>query len=251
MAIIYEVNPPRTDPQETLDERISAQMSRVDEISSICDGIHVTDSVLGRRRASAISIASRIKQVHQNLQITVSMRTRDRDITEIIRQAEECAAAGISGILVLMGDPASDAIGANSNLVPSMVAGRLARIWKSDLQIYLSLPANPNFAKIQKKINAEPTGFVTQVIHTEQQAVRICDMLKPIGFRIVPCVLLPSAKNEASARFLGLDWSSYRNDPLQFARRIHDIAGDILITSPNDFAAARELLYRAKYSASG
>jgi homocysteine S-methyltransferase len=54
--------------------------------------------------------------------------------------------------------------------------------------------------------------------------------------------MLPSEKNEGSAKFLNLDWSGYKENPAGFIRDIHEIAGDVLITSPSDFAFAKETL---------
>lgn len=250
MPILYEVNPPRVASGTDLDERINAQMLRIDEISGLCGGIHVTDSVLGRRRIQAITIAKMVRDRHPGMQITISMRTRDRRMDDMTGLVEECMAYGIDGMLVLMGDPSLDGR-PDSGIIPSYAAGRLVSGYGGDLKIYLSLPASPDYSKIQKKIRAGPAGFVTQVIRSEQQVVRMCEMLVPGGFEIIPCVLLPSAKNAPSAEFLGLDWSTYEPDPAKFVTRVHRVAGNVLITSPNDFAAARDVLQRAKYLASG
>jgi homocysteine S-methyltransferase len=110
------------------------------------------------------------------------------------------------------------------------------------MDLYLSLPSNPDFNKIQKKIDAEPTGFITQVIQSIDEVSRITDNLKSKGFRIIPCVLLPSEKNAKSAELLQLNWSEYKNSVQDFIKQVHQIAGDVLITSPNDFNFAREVL---------
>ena len=94
----------------------------------------------------------------------------------------------------------------------------------------------------QKKINAKPKGCFTQVVSSKAMVQRITDYLKPSGFRIIPCLLLPSEKNSKSAEFLKIDWSDYKNNFLEFAHQIHDLAGDILISSPNDFKGAHEIL---------
>jgi homocysteine S-methyltransferase len=68
------------------------------------------------------------------------------------------------------------------------------------------------------------------------------DNLKPKGFKIIPCVLLPSEKNAKSAQFLKLDWSEYKNTVEDFINQVHQMAGEVLITSPNDFNYAKEIL---------
>lgn len=242
MTVSYEINPPRitNERQEDLKDSISRQLERVDEIAPFCGGIHVTDSVLGMRRVSAMRVARRIKERHCSLQITISMRVRDRTMREVEGLVEEAASAGIDGVLILMGDPPQHPR-PDSGLIPSEVARRLAAS-SPGTRLYLSLPSSPNFTKIRRKIAARPEGFVTQVIRSEEQVRRLCDMLKPWGFRIIPCIMLPSERNAGSAKILGLDWSSYRSDPTGFVSRVHEAAGDVLITSPSDFAMARDTL---------
>ncbi|HSD04788.1 MAG TPA: 5,10-methenyltetrahydrofolate synthetase, partial [Nitrosopumilaceae archaeon] len=96
--------------------------------------------------------------------------------------------------------------------------------------------------KIHKKIEAQPKGFVTQVISSVDQVTRIVDKLKPQGFKIVPCVLLSSEKNSKSAKMLNLDWSSYSNDVVGFINKVNKIAGNVLVSSPSDFSGALEVL---------
>ena len=83
---------------------------------------------------------------------------------------------------------------------------------------------------------------MTQVIHSAKQVVRISNELKPKGFQIIPIVLLPSEKNVKSTEFLELDWSGYKDRVSEFIHEIHEISGDVLITSPNDFGFAKEVL---------
>ena len=154
----------------------------------------------------------------------------------------DAVTGGLNGVLVLKGDPSKNEV-KESGLIPSQTVKHFKELgFGKKIDLYLSLPSNPNFDKIQKKIDAEPTGFVTQVIHSIEEVSRIVDKLKPIGFRIIPCVLLPSEKNEKSAKFLNLDWSSYSDSAVDFVKKVNKIAGEVLITSPNDFAYAKEVL---------
>jgi len=97
---------------------------------------------------------------------------------------------------------------------------------------------------MHKKIEAQPKGFVTQVISSIDQVTRMVDTLKPQGFKIIPCVLLASEKNTKSAQMLNLDWSGYNKDMAEFVKQIDKIAGNVLISSPNDFAGALDLLHK-------
>ncbi len=246
MAVIYEINPPKIPDVKTSNVEINSLLAklvqRVADISTLCDGIHVTDSVLGTRRVSALTTGKMLKTNHPNLQITISMRVRDKDMDSIKQIVQESIDLKLDGILVLKGDPSKENP-TDSGLIPSHVVKQLNELgYGKKMNFFLSLPSNPDFEKIQKKINATPKGFMTQVIHSTEQVQRISNKLRTRGFRIIPCILLPTEKNENSAKFLELDWSGYKENPANFIRQIHDIAGDVLITSPNDFTFAKETL---------
>jgi homocysteine S-methyltransferase len=247
MVVIYEINPPKIPEgikvsSDETNSLLSKLVQRVSDISMLCDGIHVTDSVLGTRRVSALTTGKILKTNHPNLQITISMRVRDKDMNSIKHIVQESIDHKLDGILVLKGDPSKDNP-TDSGLIPSNVVKQLNELgYGKKMNLFLSLPSNPDFEKIQKKITAEPKGFMTQVIHSTEQVQIIFDKLRHGGFRIIPCVLLPTEKNENSAKFLELDWSSYKKDPANFIRQIHNITGDVLITSPNDFTFAKEVL---------
>lgn len=249
MAVIYEINPPKIpDNVKPSDDEINSLLSkllqRVSDISALCDGIHVTDSVLGTRRVSALTTGKLLKTIHPNLQITISMRVRDKDMNLIKQIVQESIESELDGILVLKGDPSQENP-IDLGLIPSQVVKQLNELgYGKKINFFLSLPSNPNFEKIQKKITAAPKGFMTQVIHSTEQVQRISDKLRSSGFRIIPCILLPTEKNENSAKFLELDWSGYKESPANFIKDIHKIAGDVLITSPNDFAFAKDTLQK-------
>ena len=247
MTIIYEINPPKIpegmdESSGEVKERLEKLMKKVSDISSLCGGIHITDSVLGTRRVSALTAGEILKKNHPDLQITISMRVRDRDMDEIKKIIRKSTDMKLDGILILKGDP-SKGNPYDSGLIPSQVVKELNNSeFSGETNFFLSLPSNPNFEKIQRKISAKPAGFMTQVIHSAQQVQRISEKLRPQGFRIIPCILLPSEKNNGSAKFLNLDWSEYNENPAKFIEEIHSISGDVLITSPSDFAFAKETL---------
>ena len=169
------------------------------------------------------------------------MRVRDRNLNDIEKIVEKSIGT-VDGILILMGDK-SDTISNKAELVPSQVVKALNdNGLGKKIKLFLSIPSNPNFAKIQKKIAAKPTGFFTQVIYSRDQIGKIADNLKPSGFEIIPCLLLPSQNNLKSAEFLKIDWSNYKENVLVFINEIHSITGDLLITSPNDFKRAYETI---------
>ena len=247
MTLRYEINPPKITQTSSLSQEDTLKLLdkvklRVSEISTLCDGVHFTDSVLGIPRISPITTGELIRKSNQKIEITVSLRVRDKNLTTLRQLMDDAVSGRLNGVLILKGD-ASPNEQKDSGLIPSSTVKYFKELgFDKKIDIFLSLPSNPNFDKIQKKIDAEPTGFITQVIHSADEVSRIVDTLKPSGFKIIPCVLLPSEKNAKSAQFLKLDWSEYKNSVEDFIKQVHQIAGDVLITSPNDFNYAKEIL---------
>ena len=241
MTVRYEINPPKiSDPPS----RIQLLDERIEQISRFCDGIHVTDSVLGIERISPLIIGSEIKQKFPRLNVTISLRVIDKTISEITDIVDSAINANIDGILILMGDP-SPKNDYTSGVIPSFAVKHLVQNgFNEKINLFLSLPSKPNFEKISKKIESKPNGFVTQVVHDISQVKRLDDYLKPKNFEIIPCLLFPSEKNSRSAEFLNLDWSNYEDNFSSFVLEIESITGDVLLTSPNDFKGALDFLTR-------
>ena len=247
MTLRYEINPPKITQNSSLSQEDTLKLLdkvklRVSEISTLCDGVHFTDSVLGIPRISPIITGELIRKSNQKIEITASLRVRDKNLATLRQLMDDAVSGGLNGVLILKGD-ASPHEQKDSGLIPSSIVKYFKELgFDKKIDIFLSLPSNPNFDKIQKKIDAEPAGFITQVIHSAEEVSRIVDTLKPSGFKIIPCVLLPSEKNAKSAQFLKLDWSKYKNSVEDFIKQVHQIAGEVLITSPNDFNYAKEIL---------
>ncbi len=239
MNVRYEINPPKISDDGQDIRKVLFQ--RIETISHVCSGIHLTDSVLGIPRVSPFKIARQIRESNKNIKLTCSLRVRDRNLNDIEKIVQQSVGT-VDGILVLMGDK-SNTISNKDELVPSQVVKTLNdNGLGKKIELFLSIPSNPNFTKIQKKIDAKPVGFFTQVIYSKDQIKKIASNLKPNGFNIIPCILLPSQNNLKSAEFLKIDWSNYQEDVVGFINEIHSITGDILITSPNDFKGAHETL---------
>jgi len=237
MTVRYEINPPKIS-DDGQDVR-NVLFERIESISSVCNAIHLTDSVLGIPRVSPFEIARQIRESNKNIKLTCSLRVRDRNLNDIEKIVQQSVGM-VDGILVLMGDR-SDTISNKAELFPSQVVKALNdNGLDKKIELFLSIPSNPNFTKIQKKIDAKPIGFFTQVIHSKNQIEKISDKLN--DFKIIPCLLLPSENNLKSAEFLKIDWSDYKEDILGFINEIHSITDDVLITSPNDFKRAYETI---------
>jgi len=240
MTIRYEANPPKILPEINTDESIIKFIKKIKIISKKCDAVHLTENVLGFQRVSPIKVGEIIRTEIPDLPITVSLRVRDKNEKEISEFVNNCISIGISGILILMGDP-SQSGKQDSGQIPSTVVKRLREQGiGSQIDLYLSISNKPNFAKITKKIEANPKGFMTQVIQNLEQVQNLADNLKE--FSIIPIILFPSEKNEKSAKFLNLDLSKYSQKFEELVRKTHKITGDVLITSPSDFNGLSEFL---------
>ena len=243
MTIRYEANPPKILPDVNTDESIQKFVEKIKIISKKCDAIHLTENVLGFQRVSPIEAGKIIKKEIPNLPITVSLRVRDKSENEISEFVDNCISIGFSGILILMGDP-SQTGGKDSGQIPSLTVKRLReRGVDSKIDLYLSISNKPNFSKIGKKLDANPKGFMTQVIQNIEQVQELSKNLK--GFSIIPILLYPSPKNEKSAKFLSLDLVTYGKEFEELLNKTQEITGDVLLTSPSDFSGLNEFLEKA------
>ena len=240
MTIRYEANPPKILPDVDTNESIAKFVKKIKIISENCNAIHITENVLGHQRVSPVKVGKIIREEMPEVPITVSLRVRDKSESEILEFVDSCITIGISGILVLMGDPSKNGKH-DSGLVPSAVVKKI-REKRADAKIdlYLSISNEPDYSKIGKKIEARPKGFMTQVVHNVEQVQNLSDNLN--GFYVIPIILFPSEKNEKSAKFLNLKLSSYREGFDELVKQAQKITGDILITSPNDFNGLNEFL---------
>lgn len=244
--IRYEANPPKILPDVNLDNATLEFVNKIKTISTNCDALHLTENVLGFHRMSPIEIGKIIKNNIPNLPITTSLRVRDKTEDQIELFVENCIDAGFSSILVIMGDPSQDGR-PDSGEIPSKVVKRLSSQGiDSKIDLYLSIPNEPNFAKLEKKIDANPKGFITQVIQSTKQVQNIHDNLS--SFNIIPILLFPSKKNIKSAKFLDIDFTIYENHFEEFVSNIHKITGDVLITSPNDFNGLESFLHNRNFT---
>ncbi len=240
MAIRYEANPPKILPGVDRDKAVAAFMDRIMEVSQRCDAIHLTENVLGHHRVSPIEVGRMIKKEIPDIPITASLRVRDKNREMISEIVDECVSIGFAGVLVLMGDPSRTRTG-DSGEIPSDTVRRLRNDGvDKKIDLYLSIPSNPDPSKIVKKIEAHPRGFMTQVVHNLGQVQNLVNVLD--GFSVIPILLYPSAKNAGSAKFLNLDLGSYGRRFDEFVREVHDTTGDVLITSPSDFGGLSEFL---------
>ena len=243
MTIRYEANPPKILPGVDTNESIAKFIKKIKIISKKCDAIHLTENVLGYQRVSPIEVGKIIRKEIPDIPITVSLRVRDKSEKEISEFVENCISIGFSGILALMGDR-SQTGKPDLGQIPSTIVKRLKEQGiDSKIDLYLSISNEPDFSKIRKKLEANPKGFMTQVVQNLEQVQNLSDNLKE--FSVIPIILFPSEKNQKSAKFLNLDFSSYSQGFEEFVKKVHNITGDVLITSPSDFNGLNEFLEKS------
>jgi len=243
MTIRFEANPPKILPNVDTNESIQKFVEKIKIISKKCDAIHLTENVLGFQRVSPIEAGKIIRKKIPNLPITVSLRVRDKSDSEISEFVDDCISIGFSGILILMGDPSQTGKG-DSGQIPSLTVKKLREQGvDSKIDLYLSISNKPNFSKIGKKLEANPKGFMTQVIQNIEQVQDLSENLK--GFSVIPILLYPSPKNEKSAKFLKLDLASYSKEFEGLLNQTQKITGDVLLTSPSDFRGLNEFLEKS------
>ena len=246
--IRFELNPPKTVQNcyfevQDLQQSCSLLVNRANELVGLVDGIHLTDSVLGVPRISGISFAHFIRRSGNTLPISCSVRARDRNYTSFMQFVGDAILMGLESILILKGDELGPD-SSTSNLKPTEILSVL-QSEKYDRCINFSLAA-PSKVKdknlIEKKLRSRPYSLVTQSIESLADLGELADLAKQHGIRTVACIMVPSEKNLKSAQMIRLDWNKYSNDPVSFIIEAKKIADEVLLTSPNHFAAAVDVL---------
>jgi 5,10-methylenetetrahydrofolate reductase len=249
LIINYELNPPKILPKDyfsysNLLDDIDNVKKKVNTLHEYSNCIHFTDSVLGIPRLSSITMASIIKKDNDRINISCSIRTRDRNLTSMYQAISDSILYNIESLLILLGDQPINDLGNYDLLKPSRVVNLLnSQEFRKSIKLNLSIPNKiRNINTIQKKIDAKPYAFVTQSIQSLNDLENITDLVRPFNIKIIACIMLPSQKNKRSAELIGLNWQEYEKEPIEFIINCGKIADEVLLTSPNHFALATEIL---------
>jgi len=252
MRITYELNPPKVVKGDSFDLlRLNLEMEyligRASSLNGFVDAIHLTDSVLGMPRVSSVTAANYIKRSGNSINLSCSLRVRDRNLTSTSQFVCDAILMGMKSLLILTGDEPPDGP-KDSGLKPSDVLKVLqSRKYDTAVDLNLSIPNKiKNRSSIQKKIEARPHAFITQSIVSLSDLGEIVDIAKPSGIKVVACIMAPSEKNKSSAIMIGLNWKEYEKNPIDFIRQAGKIANEVLITSPNSFTSGIDLLKELK-----
>ncbi len=258
MNVIYEINPPKilhgsVININTINQEIEKFLYRTQILTKHTNSIHITDSVLGIPRISSVHGAALITDYLKNdqLKISCSVRTRDRNINSLIQFATQSVYLGIKDLLFIMGDKPqlNNKIPVDTPLSkPTDVIKILNSLGYSDLiNLNLSIPNKIiNVNNLIKKTQANPYGFITQSISSVQEVKDIKKLLEPSPIKLIPCIMIPSEKNNQAAKMIGLDWKGYENNLLEFILQVGDLVDHILITSPNSFSEGVDLISKIK-----
>jgi len=255
MKIVYELNPPKLVTGERFDllqlnSDIQTMAVRAEQLSGFISGIHLTDSVLGMPRMSSVTAARYIKEhVKMSATLSCSIRVRDRNFTSLCQSVSDAILVGAESVLILMGDEAVATPG-DSGLRPSNAVKMLKKEgYGLNIKLDLSFPAkvkNKGTNSIRNKLEVIPHSFVTQSITSLSDLGEIIDLAKPYGIKITAVVMVPSEKNRQSASLIGLDWSEYENNSVDFVRQAAKMSDSVILTSPNSFRSGLELLRQLK-----
>ena len=267
MNIIYELNPPKIlhgeiSNMSSLKLEVEKFLSRASIILAITRHVHLTDSVLGIPRLSSITAAQLVSKRMESstLNLSCSIRTRDRNMNSIIQAVADSLILKIKGLLFIQGDKPRYGSWAFTNLSPkpTEVVSTLNSLGFGNLiNLDLSLPNYiSNISNFQKKIKARPRRFITQSIGSIEEIRKLKSMLETECGRedsniiegindinLIPCIMVPSAKNQKAANMIGLDWSQYEHNFYEFIEQISEMGIDeILLTSPNSFDEGIDVL---------
>ena len=253
MIISYELNPPKILPNNyfnysNLLSNIENVKKKVMVLDEYINCLHFTDSVLGIPRLSSITMASIIKKYNAKMKISCSVRTRDRNLISIYQTISDSILLNIESLLILLGDQPRNDLESQELLKPSKVVNQLnSQEFNRSIKLNLSIPNKiRNINTIKRKIDAKPNAFVTQSIESLTDLENIIDQIRPFDIKVVACIMIPSEKNKKSAELIGLNWKEYEKEPIEFIKNSGKIADEVLITSPNHFALATEILKELK-----
>jgi len=249
LIINYELNPPKILPKDhfncsNLLDDINIIKKKVDMLFEFSNCIHFTDSVLGIPRLSSITMANIIKKYNDKIKVSCSVRTRDRNITTMFQTISDSIFYKIESLLILLGDQSKSEIETCNLLKPSKMVDLLSyHEFHKYIKLNLSIPNKIiNLNSIKKKIDAKPYAFVTQSIESIKDLDNIVNLIRPYDIKVIACIMLPSQKNKRSAELIGLNWEEYEDEPIEFIKKCGKIADEILLTSPNHFGLALEIL---------
>jgi 5,10-methylenetetrahydrofolate reductase len=249
MRINFELNPPKLVRYDhfnakNLWEDILQFIERARNLVGYVNGIHLTDSVLGIPRVSSLTAAGFIiKNIPNYPPLSCSVRTRDRNFTSICQFVYDAILLRVESLLFLMGDEPPNGL-KGSGPKPSDVINMLrSEGFNDSINLDLTVPSIiSRLSLIHKKIDARPRAFVTQSISSLSNLGDIISIARSNNIKVVACIMVPADKNMLSARKIGLDWTEYEKNPIDFVREAGKAADEVTLTSPGSFKVGLDFL---------
>jgi 5,10-methylenetetrahydrofolate reductase len=250
MKLRYELNPPKIELNGSINllslrVRMDGFQKRAELLDGLVDGIHITDSVLGIPRLSGIVTAGHLKMNRKldSISVTCSLRTRDRSFLSICQFVADAILVGIKGVLLVAGDDSSDSAKYSVTRPSETVRSLRSMRYNEHIELDLAVPNRIGKSSlIQKKIDVKPNAFITQSIDSLEALRSIVDLSHQNKIKVIACIMIPCEKNEPSAKIIGLNWADYKDTPIDFIKEAGRLADEVLLTSPNSFNAAKQLL---------
>lgn len=250
MKLRYELNPPKIELNGSINllslrVRMDGFQKRAELLDGLVDGIHITDSVLGIPRLSGIVTAGHLKMNRKldSISVTCSLRTRDRSFLSICQFVADAILVGIKGVLLVAGDDSSDSAKYSVTRASETVRSLRSMRYNEHIELDLAVPNRIGKSSlIQKKIDVKPNAFITQSIDSLEALRSIVDLSHQNKIKVIACIMIPCEKNEPSAKIIGLNWADYKDTPIDFIKEAGRLADEVLLTSPNSFNAAKQLL---------
>jgi 5,10-methylenetetrahydrofolate reductase len=249
MRINFELNPPKLVRYDhfnakNLWEDILQFIERARNLVGYVNGIHLTDSVLGIPRVSSLTAAGFIiKNIPKYPTLSCSVRTRDRNFTSICQFVYDAILLRVESLLFLMGDEPPNGL-KGSGPKPSDVINKLrSEGFNDSINLDLTVPSIiSRLSPIHKKIDARPRAFVTQSISSLSNLGDIIHIARSNNIKVVACIMVPADKNMLSARKIGLDWTEYEKNSIDFVREAGKAADEVTLTSPGSFKVGLDFL---------
>jgi 5,10-methylenetetrahydrofolate reductase len=246
--LLYELNPPKLLTEDSfsitdLETRMTTFVGRASILVRLVRGLHITDSVLGIPRLSSVAAASMLKNAGIKLDLSCSLRISDRNLIAVLQFLSEAIRNKIESILILKGDAPFSGPSFSKPTATEIL--KIVSFYGIDdhIKLYLSFPSKiTRTGSLETKLNIRPYGLVTQSISSLTDLGQIIDLAKPHGIHVIPCIMCPSDKNRSSASKIGLDWSEYVKDPVQFIAEAAKMSEKVIMSSPNSFDDGVKLL---------
>ncbi|MEA1902453.1 MAG: hypothetical protein U9N56_02895 [Actinomycetota bacterium] len=176
-ARIAEVNPPELPNQRHRD------------LSPLWEHVLVTDNVFGRIRVSPYAFSARITHDTPNVQPTVVVSTRDRNILAIESEVRGALGNGVDSFLVVVGDtvPHIDHLAHHHEIVD-----HLTNLQKDLPDLEVGMPTRFREWQFRRRIDLGTQFFVAgpvldpDVIESQMSQLRLEDDDPPVYLMIIP-----------------------------------------------------------------